>query len=113
MIPENSPNSPSDSTVFTNASPGSPILPELLLNVEKKLADIKKQGTIEDDERLYRMITRTLDRLKSHKDFETIKITMQLDIARKYIKDFIELRKALQRKTKNCLSSQLAPTNKK
>ncbi|KAI5186446.1 hypothetical protein NEHOM01_1479 [Nematocida homosporus] len=67
------------------------------LNVNEMLALIKKQGTIEDDERLYEMITKTIDKMKKRHDFEAIKTSMQLDIARKYIKDFINLRLALQK----------------
>ncbi|KAH9386027.1 uncharacterized protein NEMAJ01_0923 [Nematocida major] len=64
--------------------------------VEDKLEFIKKQGTIEDDARLYGMLTTTIEKMKERKDFEAIKMSMQMDIARKYIKDFIDLRVALQ-----------------
>ncbi|KAI5191211.1 hypothetical protein NEMIN01_1419 [Nematocida minor] len=88
---------PFDSTSYTDASADGLLFsnPEVG-RVEDKLEFIKKQGTIEDDARLYGMITSTIEKMKERKDFEAIKLSMQMDIARKYIKDFIDLRVAMQ-----------------
>lgn len=64
--------------------------------VEEKLQAIRKEGTLEDDRRLYNILSQTIDSLKGRTDFESLRISAQLDIARKYVKDFIELRNLLQ-----------------
>ncbi|KAI5181589.1 hypothetical protein NEOKW01_1765 [Nematocida sp. AWRm80] len=89
----------SDPTIFSNSSNENIFtFSNQPSSIESKLEYIKKQGTLEDDERLYQMIAKTINKLKVKKDFESIKTSIQLDIARKYIKDFIDLRIALQSK---------------
>ncbi|EHY65884.1 hypothetical protein NERG_01491 [Nematocida ausubeli] len=91
-------NSISESVSTADISTSSPVFsnPEMV-RVEDKLKFISKQGTVEDDARLYGMITKTIEKMKERKDFEAIKMSMQMDIARKYIKDFIDLRMAMQK----------------
>jgi len=67
------------------------------LSVEEKLSSIEKIGTLEDDKRFYEMLTEEIESNKGNTDFEKVKSTMKMEIARKYIKDFIELRKALKK----------------
>ncbi|OAG32582.1 hypothetical protein NEDG_02164 [Nematocida displodere] len=93
----------------------SPVFSNSSESVKEKLEDIKNEGSLEDDERFYNMIGRSIDQMKKRTDFETIKTSMQLDIARKYIKDFIDLRMVLQKNTHNTKSSTDKPSksNKK
>ncbi|OAG30285.1 hypothetical protein NEIG_00448 [Nematocida sp. ERTm5] len=101
-VPKNNPpievSSTPESSPSTDVSISSPTFsnPESD-RVEDKLQFISKQGTVEDDARLYGMITKTIEKMKERKDFEAIKMSMQMDIARKYIKDFIDLRIAMQK----------------
>jgi len=98
------PGSLSEETFFSPSDNSSGITTdakEESEEIEKKLADIRTRGTLEDDERLYEMISKTIEKLRPKKDFDTIKTAMQLDIARKYVQDFIELRKALHKRTKS------------
>lgn len=64
-------------------------------SVDEKLESIEKMGSLEDDERFYEMVSNVIEKIKNKTDFDTIKLCMQLEIARKYIKDLIELRKAM------------------
>ncbi|KAI5175784.1 hypothetical protein NEFER01_1447 [Nematocida sp. LUAm1] len=67
-------------------------------NINQILEKIRKQGSLLDDKRFYKLISESIETLKKKEEFEAIKASMYLDIARKYIYDFIELRRALEKK---------------